>query len=46
MNLTIHDGLQMLYATACCSSEPAGDGSFLPMTVNYSERFSATGRTT
>ena len=40
------NGLQMLYATACCSSEPAGDGSFLPMTVNYSERFSATGRTT
>ncbi|GFR41812.1 hypothetical protein Agub_g2582 [Astrephomene gubernaculifera] len=34
-----------LLATACCSAAPVGDGSFVPLTVNYSERFSAAGRT-
>lgn len=27
--------LQMLYTTACCSNEPAGDGSFLPLQVMH-----------
>ncbi|EFJ41423.1 hypothetical protein VOLCADRAFT_107702 [Volvox carteri f. nagariensis] len=38
-------GETMIYATACCSASPTGDGSFLPLTVNYAERFSAAGRT-
>lgn len=38
-------GDTMLYTTACCSNEPAGDGSFLPLQVHYAERFSAAGRT-
>jgi polyribonucleotide nucleotidyltransferase len=38
-------GETVLYATACCSSSPTGDGSFVPFTVNYAERFSAAGRT-
>nr|ABF57675.1 chloroplast polyribonucleotide phosphorylase [Chlamydomonas reinhardtii] len=38
-------GETMLYATACCSASPTGDGSFTPLTVNYAERFSAAGRT-
>ncbi|GIM13944.1 hypothetical protein Vretimale_17037 [Volvox reticuliferus] len=38
-------GETMIYATACCSPSPTGDGSFLPLTVNYAERFSAAGRT-
>ena len=35
----------MVYATACCSNFPTGDGQFVPLTVNYGERFSAVGRT-
>ena len=34
-----------MYATACCSSDKAGDGSFVPLQVMYSERFSAAGKT-
>lgn len=37
--------VQMVYTTACCSNIATGDGSFVPLTVNYSERFSAAGRT-
>lgn len=37
--------LQVLYATACCTDHPVGDGSFTPLQVNYAERFSAAGRT-
>jgi hypothetical protein len=36
---------QVVYATACCSNGPQGDGSFLPLSVHYQERFSAAGRT-
>ena len=36
---------QMVYTTACASPYPAGDGTFLPLTVNYQERFSAAGKT-
>lgn len=38
-------GGTVVYATACCSAAPVGDGSFVPLTVNYTERFSAAGRT-
>ncbi len=36
---------QVLYTTACCSLEATGDGSFIPLQVNYTERFSAAGKT-
>ena len=39
------EGDTVIYATACASRELTGDGSFVPLTVNYSERFSAAGRT-
>lgn len=35
----------LTYTTACCSPSPTGDGSFVPLTVSYAERFSAAGRT-
>ena len=35
----------MLYTTACCNAGKPTDDSFLPLTINYSERFSAAGRT-
>lgn len=38
-------GGTVLYATACCTPGPSGDGSMVPFTVNYQERFSAVGRT-
>jgi polyribonucleotide nucleotidyltransferase len=37
--------LQVLYATACCGDKPQGDGSFVPLSVHYQERFSAAGKT-
>ena len=36
---------QVVYVTACCGDEPTGDADFLPLSVHYSERFSAAGRT-
>lgn len=36
---------QVVYTTACAAPSPSGDGSFVPLTVNYAERFSAAGRT-
>lgn len=36
---------QVIYTTACCAEKPSGDGSFVPLTVNYQERFSAAGKT-
>ena len=39
------EGETVLYNTACASRECTGDGSFVPLTVNYAERFSAAGRT-
>ncbi|KAA6427955.1 MAG: polynucleotide phosphorylase [Trebouxia sp. A1-2] len=35
----------VLYTTACCSLDATGDGSFIPLQVNYTERFSAAGKT-
>ncbi|DBA96171.1 TPA: hypothetical protein ACH3X1_015652 [Trebouxia sp. C0004] len=43
VNLTYGD--TVLYTTACCSLEATGDGSFIPLQVNYTERFSAAGKT-
>lgn len=37
--------LQVLYTTACCNAGKTTDGSFTPLTITYSERFSAAGRT-
>lgn len=34
---------KVIYTTAC-ASENSGDGTFLPLTVSYSERFSSAGR--
>ena len=45
-SLRLSIGMQIVYATACCTSQIGGDGSFMPLTVHYSERFSAAGRTT
>lgn len=39
------EGETMVYSTACASRECTGDGSFVPLTINYAERFSAAGRT-
>lgn len=39
------EGETVIYSTACASREVTGDGSFVPLTVNYAERFSAAGRT-
>ncbi|KAK9829222.1 hypothetical protein WJX72_004572 [[Myrmecia] bisecta] len=41
----VTDGKTIIYTTACCSDEPQSDGSFVPLQVNYAERFSAAGRT-
>ncbi|KAF5828424.1 chloroplast polyribonucleotide phosphorylase [Dunaliella salina] len=38
-------GETVIYTTACCSDKPTGDGSFVPLTINYQERFSAAGKT-
>ena len=35
----------MVYTTACADSDSTSDGSFAPLHVHYSERFSAAGRT-
>jgi len=39
------EGETIVYSTACASRDCTGDGSFVPLTVNYAERFSAAGRT-
>lgn len=39
------EGETVLLTTACCADGVSGDGSFLPLQVNYFERFSAAGRT-
>ena len=39
------DGDTMLYTTVCADSDGASDGSFAPLQVVYTERFSAAGRT-
>ena len=39
------DGETMLYTTVCADDDAASDGSFAPLQVVYTERFSAAGRT-
>jgi polyribonucleotide nucleotidyltransferase len=39
------EGETIVYTTACASRDRTGDGSFVPLTVNYQERFSAAGKT-
>ena len=34
-----------VYATLCVGDADAGGGDFLPMSIDYQERYSATGRT-
>ncbi|KAL4853937.1 Polyribonucleotide nucleotidyltransferase [Chlorella vulgaris] len=41
----VTDGETMLYTTACADEDSSSDGSFAPLQVNYTERFSAAGRT-
>lgn len=35
----------MVYTTACVGDETTEAGDFVPLTVNYQEKFSAAGRT-
>ncbi|KAK9821471.1 hypothetical protein WJX81_007489 [Elliptochloris bilobata] len=44
-SVLVTDGETVVYTTACCSSEATGDGWFMPLQVQYSERFSAAGKT-
>ena len=37
--------LQVLYTTACCDGDPVPQGGFSPFQVNYTEPFSAAGKT-
>lgn len=41
----VTDGETMIYTTVCADADNASDGSFAPLQVNYTERFSAAGRT-
>eukprot|EP00252_Welwitschia_mirabilis_P003848 TRINITY_DN13922_c0_g1_i1.p1 TRINITY_DN13922_c0_g1~~TRINITY_DN13922_c0_g1_i1.p1 ORF type:complete len:929 (-),score=199.69 TRINITY_DN13922_c0_g1_i1:341-3127(-) len=44
-SVTVTDGETILYASVCMSKDPSEPSDFLPLTVNYQERFSAAGRT-
>lgn len=37
--------IQVLYTTVCASKEPSEPSDFVPLSVQYQERFSAAGRT-
>jgi hypothetical protein len=41
----VTEGETVLYATICAGREVTADGGFVPLTVNYQERFSAVGKT-
>ncbi len=43
--VTIRCGDTMVLATACASPEPLADVDFLPLRVDYTEKFSAAGKT-
>ena len=43
--MIVTDGDTVLYTTACSDCDFASDGSFAPLQINYTERFSAAGRT-
>ena len=41
----VTEGETMLYTTICAGRDITADGGFVPLTVNYQERFSAAGKT-
>ena len=41
----VTEGETVMYATICAGREVTADGGFVPLTVNYQERFSAVGKT-
>ena len=41
----VTEGETVLYTTICAGREITADGGFVPLTVNYQERFSAAGKT-
>lgn len=43
--VTVTDGETVLYTTVCASKEPSEPSDFVPLSVQYQERFSAAGRT-
>ncbi|KAL6530652.1 Purine nucleoside phosphorylase [Orobanche minor] len=43
--VTVTDGETIVYTTVCLSDVPSEPSDFLPLYVNYQERFSAAGRT-
>jgi polyribonucleotide nucleotidyltransferase len=40
----VREGETVIYATACAARELSADGGWVPLTVNYQERFSANGK--
>lgn len=43
--VTVTDGETVLLTTVCASEEPSEPSDFIPLSVQYQERFSAAGRT-
>ncbi|KAG0595170.1 hypothetical protein M758_UG145500 [Ceratodon purpureus] len=43
--VTVTDGETVLLTTVCASKEPSEPSDFVPLSVQYQERFSAAGRT-
>lgn len=43
--VVVTEGETVLYATICAGRDVTADGGFVPLTVNYQERFSAVGKT-
>jgi len=41
----VTEGETVIYATICAGRDVTADGGFVPLTVNYQERYSAVGRT-
>ena len=41
----VTEGETVMYVTACAGRDVTADGGFVPLTVNYQERFSAAGKT-
>ncbi len=44
-SIMLRSGDTMLMATACASAQPLEDVDFLPLRVDYQEKFSSTGKT-
>ncbi len=44
-SVVVHMGETMVLATACASAAPLTDIDFLPLRVDYQEKFSSVGRT-